>query len=147
MLTCGVRASISVPGIFEPFTIYGRVLVDGGVVNPLPVSVCRAKGADFVIAVSVPAPGKLKQGASASGKTARFNILSVVVRSYYFAGDIIANASAAGADVLIKPEVEHFGWRDYKSSPDIIEAGRVAGEAAISRIRQLLPFDLAAVSR
>ncbi|HET9424215.1 MAG TPA: cyclic nucleotide-binding and patatin-like phospholipase domain-containing protein [Gemmatimonadaceae bacterium] len=136
----GVRASISVPGIFEPFTIAGRVLVDGGVVNPLPVSVCREKGADFVIAVSVPAPGKLKQGAPAPGKAPKFNILSVIVRSYYFAGDVIANANAADADVLIKPSVEHFGWRDYKSSPSIIEAGRIAGEAAIARIRERLPL-------
>ena len=131
----GVRASISVPGIFEPFTVDGRLLVDGGVVNPLPVSVCRARGANFVIACSVPAPGKLKQGSGPQ----RYNILSVIVRSYYFAGDVIANANAADADVLIKPAVEGFGWRDYKSSPDIIEAGRIAGEAALGRIWERIP--------
>ena len=134
----GVRASISVPGIFEPFTIDGRVLVDGGVVNPLPVSVCRSRGANFVIACSVPAPGKLKQDAGATA----YNILSVIVRSYYFAGDVIANASAADADILIKPAVNGFGWRDYKSSPAIMEAGRMAGEAAIERIMTKLPINL-----
>ena len=132
----GVRASISVPGIFEPFPIDGRMLVDGGVVNALPVSVCRSRGANFVIAVSVPAPGKLKQGQGAP----RYNIVSVVVRSYYFAGDVIANAAAADADVLIKPAVETFGWRDYKSSPEIIEAGRRAGEEAIGRVRERIPL-------
>ena len=132
----GVRASISVPGIFEPFEVAGRMLVDGGVVNALPVSVCRSRGANFVIAVSVPAPGKLKQGDGAP----RYNIVSVVVRSYYFAGDVIANAAAADADVLIKPAVESFGWRDYKSSPQIIEAGRRAGEDAIARIREKIPL-------
>lgn len=134
----GVRASISVPGIFEPFEIDGRLLVDGGVVNPLPVSVCRARGANFVIACSVPAPGKLKQGSGPQ----RYNILSVIVRSYYFAGDVIANANAADADVLIKPAVEGFGWRDYKSSPDIIEAGRIAGQAALGRIRERIPVTI-----
>jgi len=48
-----VRASISVPGIFEPFHLNGRWYVDGGIVNPVPVSVCRALGADIVIAVNL----------------------------------------------------------------------------------------------
>ncbi len=145
LVSHGVRASISVPGIFEPFRIGGRILVDGGVLNPLPVSVARARGANFVIAVSVPAPGKLTHG---EGQPARrqasktYSILSVVVRSYYFAGDVIANASAADADVLIKPAVEHFGWRDYRAAPAIIGAGRVAGQDAIERIKGRLQLAL-----
>lgn len=48
-----VRASISVPGIFTPVRSDGRVLVDGGLVNPVPVSVARAMGADLIIAVDL----------------------------------------------------------------------------------------------
>jgi NTE family protein len=48
-----VRASISVPGIFTPVRKNGQVLVDGGLVNPVPVSIARAMGADFVIAVDL----------------------------------------------------------------------------------------------
>jgi len=48
-----IRASIAIPGIFTPMRLQGRNLVDGGLVNPLPVSVCRAMGADFVIAVDI----------------------------------------------------------------------------------------------
>jgi len=48
-----VRASISIPGIFEPFQLNGTWFVDGGIVNPVPVSLCRALGADIVIAVNV----------------------------------------------------------------------------------------------
>ena len=48
-----IRASIGIPGIFTPSRINGHNLVDGGLVNPLPVSVCRAMGADLVIAVDV----------------------------------------------------------------------------------------------
>jgi NTE family protein len=48
-----VRASISVPGIFTPMRSNGRILVDGGLVNPVPVSVVRAMGADLVIAVDL----------------------------------------------------------------------------------------------
>jgi len=48
-----VRASISLPGIFAPFKQGGQWLVDGGLVNPVPVSLCRAMGADIVIAVNL----------------------------------------------------------------------------------------------
>ncbi len=48
-----VRASISIPGLFAPFFLNGRWYIDGGIVNPVPVSLCRALGADTVIAVDV----------------------------------------------------------------------------------------------
>lgn len=49
----GIRASIGIPGIFSPTLRDGRKLVDGGLVNPLPVDVCRAMGADIVIGVDI----------------------------------------------------------------------------------------------
>jgi NTE family protein len=48
-----VRASISLPGLFTPISLDGRWLVDGGLANPVPVSLCRAMGADIVIAVNL----------------------------------------------------------------------------------------------
>jgi NTE family protein len=48
-----VRASIAIPGIFTPRRVGGRLVVDGGLVNPVPVSTARALGAEFVIAVNV----------------------------------------------------------------------------------------------
>jgi NTE family protein len=48
-----VRASISLPGLFTPISHEGRWLVDGGLANPVPVSLCRAMGADLVIAVNL----------------------------------------------------------------------------------------------
>jgi predicted acylesterase/phospholipase RssA len=62
-----VRASISIPGIFTPVRIKGRYLVDGGLVNEVPVSVCREMGATYVIGVNViPEPSKM---ASSSKKS------------------------------------------------------------------------------
>jgi NTE family protein len=52
-LVDAVRASISLPGVLAPVQINGKWLVDGGIVNPVPVSVCRAMGADVVIAVNL----------------------------------------------------------------------------------------------
>lgn len=52
-LVRAIRASISMPGIFSPVDVEGEWLVDGGLVNPVPVSLCRAMGADFIIAVNL----------------------------------------------------------------------------------------------
>lgn len=52
-LDTAIRASIALPGIFSPIEVDGRWLVDGGLVNPVPVSLCRAMGADFIIAVNL----------------------------------------------------------------------------------------------
>jgi len=49
----GVRASIGLPGLFAPVKLKGKWLVDGGLANPVPVSLCRAMGADVVIAVNL----------------------------------------------------------------------------------------------
>ena len=51
-----VRASSGLPGLFTPILHDGRWLIDGGVLNPVPVSLCRALGADFVIAVNLNQP-------------------------------------------------------------------------------------------
>jgi NTE family protein len=48
-----VRASIAIPGIFSPARMHGKWLLDGGLSNPIPVSVCRALGADVIIAVNL----------------------------------------------------------------------------------------------
>jgi NTE family protein len=54
-LSLAIRASYALPGVFEPVRIGDRYLFDGALVNPVPVTVCRALGADFVIAVNIAA--------------------------------------------------------------------------------------------
>lgn len=139
----GVRASISVPGIFEPYPMNGRILIDGVVVNPLPVGVARNKGADIVIAVQVPAPGALALETKARKRAGRakpspYGIMSTIVRSHQFGADKLAEHALAEADVLIKPDVARFGWREYRAAPQIIEAGFQAGQAAIPAIEALI---------
>jgi NTE family protein len=64
-----VRASIAIPGVFSPVLREGQLLVDGGLVNPVPVSLCRALGADVVIAVDL---GWAKLGYFRERRDARF---------------------------------------------------------------------------
>ena len=63
-----IRASIAIPGLFTPMRRRGRLLVDGGLVNPVPVDVARQLGADFVIAVSVV---NIPDGSLPSGRARR----------------------------------------------------------------------------
>ncbi len=78
-----VRASISLPGIFTPVEMKGQYLVDGGLVNEVPVSVCRQMGADFVIGVNViPEPSKVIQKPKKTrvvGKNKESNRVSSIV--------------------------------------------------------------------
>ncbi len=55
-----IRASFSLPGLFEPVHLNGRWIVDGAIVNPIPISVCHAMGAEITVAINLnlPAPGK-----------------------------------------------------------------------------------------
>src|SRR5204862_169620 len=83
----------------------------------LPVRPARAMGADFVIAVHVPAPGRVSdERKRAAGKKLdeQHNLISTIFRSYAFAGDVLAQQASLEADVCIRPDVALFGWRDYK---------------------------------
>ena len=64
----GVRASIGLPGLFAPVKLKGKWLVDGGLANPVPVSLCRAMGADIVIAVNLNDDLVGKHGRKTSGE-------------------------------------------------------------------------------
>ncbi|MEE8500052.1 MAG: patatin-like phospholipase family protein [Kiloniellales bacterium] len=72
-----MRTSFSLPGVFEPVRVEGRWLVDGALVNPVPVSVCQAMGAQMVIAVNVNADllGKERRGDMAVPSIAGFDLL------------------------------------------------------------------------
>ena len=140
-----VRASISIPGIFEPVRLDDRLLVDGAVVTPLPVEPVRAMGADFVVAVHVPAPGRVsdeRKRAAGHRFDEKHNLISTIFRSYAFASDVLAEQAALDADICIHPDVALFGWRDYRSAVSIIDAGRQAALAQIERIRHELPLAL-----
>jgi NTE family protein len=89
-----VRASSSVPGVFQPVLIGGRHYVDGGLVRPVPVSVARSLGADFAIAVDIssdPKNGKLADRVDELLQT--FNIMIKTINRY----------ELLGADIVIRP--------------------------------------------
>jgi NTE family protein len=75
-----LRASFSLPGLFSPVEVDGRWLVDGALVNPLPISVCRAMGAHVVIAVNLNADpiGRVRMPGQRIPRAAGFDILQAL---------------------------------------------------------------------
>ena len=78
-----LRASFSLPGLFSPVEVDGRWLVDGALVNPLPVSVCRAMGAHVVIAVNLNADpiGRVRMPGQRIPRAAGFDVLQALPQS------------------------------------------------------------------
>jgi len=127
-----VRASISIPGIFEPVEGNERILVDGGLVNPVPVSVVKEMGADLVIAVNVitDLAEKVRQH-SQEGHRA-INIFEILTQSLYVFSHHIVKDSLAGADIVIEPHVAHIDAADFHRAAECISEGVKAAETAIS---------------
>lgn len=127
-----VRASSAVPGIFPPVDHEGRLLIDGGVVDNLPVDVARRMGADYVIAIDVSPP-------ITDGRRPR-SIFEVLL----MASDIMSVAqrrARPSADVTIRADVAMYGGWSVADVPDIQARGRAAAEAVIDQIRADLGLD------
>ncbi len=122
-----VRASSSIPGIFEPTVIGGRYLVDGGLLNNLPADVARAMGADVVVAVELNAQG--------FAPTPPKNVLDILYRCFL----IVLRHSheySRQADVLIAPDLEGKGYADLKHLDEMIALGEAAARMALPRLKK-----------
>jgi len=124
-----VRASSSIPGVFEPVEIHGKHYVDGGVVSPIPVDAARQLGADFVIAVDISAA---PDGTNPQG------MMSIVGQSIDIMGRQLAAQESARADVVIRPDLRGIGATDFEQKNQAILAGEKATLAAIPMIRRKL---------
>lgn len=124
-----VRASSSIPGVFEPVTIGKATYVDGGVVSPVPVDAARQLGADFVIAVDISskAPG-----------TRPGSMLGIVNQSISIMGQKLGEQELARADVVIRPKVNEIGAADFAQKNNAILEGERAALAALPQIRARL---------
>lgn len=121
-----VRASSAVPGVFTPVRISGRDYVDGGLVAPVPVSQARAMGAEVVLAVDISSD---PQGNDANG------LLRLLLQTTAIMGQSISRHELAGADVVVRPSLAGVGSADFASRLRSIEAGRVATQAALPRLK------------
>jgi len=138
-----VRASIAIPGLFTPWLEDDRQLVDGALVNPVPVSLVRAMEADFVIAVDLGSNtvGRhMRKPAAGKRHPRRPSMVDVVTGSLDIMSVRIARSRLAGepAEVVIQPRLGGLGLLDYHRGAEAIAEGRAAAELMIPQIRRLL---------
>jgi len=131
-----VRASISIPVIFTAVRWRDRYLVDGGLVNPVPVSTVRDMGAELVIAVNViPTMGVRLQP---SQKDKEPGIFQSLLHSFYIATYSLVRSSLAEADIVIEPKLPHIGYGDFHRIGDSIAQGEIAAQELVEQIKQRL---------
>jgi NTE family protein len=163
-----VWASMSLPGLFPPIQYQGRWLVDGGLVNPVPVSICRALGADLVIAVNLNGDilGKhLVQKPKVEnehGFADRFmksirqysesifpdkytekktpGLFNAIASSINITQDRITRSRMAGdpPDVLLSPKLSKIGLLEFHRAPEAINEGKACVERMLPEIQSLL---------
>ncbi len=158
-----VRASIAAPGLFTPVVRDGAILVDGGLVNPVPVSMCRAFGAELVIAVdlswgklgayrnmgrdlpAVPESepswiGRMLGGGRKRDEPAVPSIFEVFNTALDIVEQRVARSRLAGepADVLITPLLPNFGTMEYHRAREAIAEGRAAVERMAPLLQQVI---------
>jgi NTE family protein len=161
-----VRASIAMPGLLTPVVRGEQLLVDGGLVNPVPVSLCRALGADIVIAVDlnwdlIGRRAKVPElPATASGPVqnglldflfGRFrertltssalpSMLDVITTSLNIMQVRITQSRLAGepADVLVRPRLSGIAAMDFHRAGVAVAEGERAAQQAVAAIRELL---------
>ena len=136
----GVRASCSIPVILTPTKWGGRYLVDGGLVNPVPVRILKEMGADFIIAVNVIPVGRenLSDASQENTEPKEPNILSIIIQMVNMTSCQRLKSSLVGADVIIEPKVTHISWGDFHRARECIYQGELAALAAMPEIKQLL---------
>lgn len=155
-----LRASGSVPVLFEPFRLDGRYLIDGGITNPLPTDVLIEHDVDIIISCAVNTlrkPMKHEmQGKEGELDGAhdempiigalpdrKYGIIDAITRSMGIMSAANTLQKSRLADIDIRPKVSHIDWNDFHRGDELMKAGERAAEEAIPMILELLKEKIA----
>lgn len=124
-----IRASMSIPAVFAPVEINGQLLVDGGMVDNIPVDVAREMGVDKLIVVDIGTPLRPRKQL-----TTVFDILNQSTTLMTRSNSEVQLATLTPEDILIQPALSSIGATDFGRSQDIINAGYRATQALAPRL-------------
>ncbi|MCF6761972.1 patatin-like phospholipase family protein [Pseudomonas fragi] len=127
-----IRASMSIPAVFAPVEINGQLLVDGGMVDNIPVDVAREMGVDIVIVVDIGTPLRGRKQLNTV-----FDILNQSITLMTRSNSEVQLASLNSDDILIQPALASYGATDFGRSLDIINAGYRATQVLEKRLASL----------
>ncbi len=120
-----VMASTCIPGIFNPVVIDDNMLIDGGIVENVPINTLRKIGANFIIGVDLNANHNYQKPG---------NILDVLMNSFHFIMQQAAKLQTEDADFLIKPDLSAFDRTDTTQIVGLIEKGYEDALVALEKI-------------
>ncbi|MFC1678958.1 patatin-like phospholipase family protein [Elusimicrobiota bacterium] len=157
-----IRASCGIPLIFQPLAHHGRYLVDGGLVDPVPIRVVSQMGADILIAANLTMPAGERKSALRNKRKQRPPLMSmalseikdltlpkalrsphlfqILFQMIYTMEYEIAKSRSALAHVNIHPDLSAFSWTEMHRAKEIIEAGEGIAETVMPKIKALLPY-------
>lgn len=128
-LADAMRASMSIPTVFEPMVINGNRLVDGGLINNFPVRYVKEMGADIIIGVDV---GYRTQDAD---KWA--SLLSVMENAVFYYSNMVNEENKKFTDIYIKPDLKGLGITSFTNADSLIAYGEEAARQMLPEIRKL----------
>lgn len=136
----GIEASLAIPGIFSPVKHDGKFLVDGSIINPVPISDLLEMGADILVGISSFAPLTPSYTPpplhyqNLVGYADNLKIVDIIIRSFQNLQYEISTAKAMIADLTIAPELIGYSWSDFSKAEGIITAGKKAAEQALPEL-------------
>jgi len=124
-----IHASSALPLAFEPLQMYGKTLVDGGVISPLPVEIAKKYNPKLIIAVYI---GNRPEEYPVT------NSFELLYKSIHISYYTLACWQSYQADILIHPDVDAFGFFDDRNNMDLYMAGKIAALKALPDIKRTL---------
>lgn len=131
----GIRASAAIPGVFAPIQTEDKILVDGGVVDPLPVSVLSSEGVKKIIAInSMPSSNMLMK----SNLSQNPNFFDIMINSLYSLQYRIAKYATNDADIYMNPILPKSSWYEFYRAKEFIELGRETMQNYLPEVKNLI---------
>ncbi len=127
-----MRASMSIPGVFEPYQIGERYYVDGGVLDNLPINVARSLGAKTVIAINL--VDNTQHEPSEIGSS----VVETLTRTLDILTEITVRSQLENADLVINVDISGFGAYSFDSAAEIINRGEISARAVSAELTALM---------
>ena len=131
-IVTAIRASMSIPGYFDPVRIDGQYLVDGGMINNMPADVVKEMGADYIITVDLHHYKKAKPDADQTIPEMLASLLGIMNGEKYHSGRELS-------DIIIEPNTSEYGVLDFDevSVDALVDSGRVAALRVLPQLQSL----------
>lgn len=130
-LSLAIRASMSIPGLFEPVVLDGRTFVDGGLARNLPATDALDLGADVLVCVDVSEPPPDEDFSAGS-------LFDIMLRTVFLRGEASTREQRRHCDVLIEPNVDDLGPFTFDAAEEWIRRGEAAADSVRPMIEALV---------